>query len=231
MKKNSQFFYFYEADPVIKLFVFDLGNVILPFDHRPIGRQLWERSEKKDSLSADDIFATIFSRENGLVNAYEKGRMTSSQFFEHLQGLLALDLEFEGFKAIWNPIFRENIWVSEAIAFLKARGYPLFLLSDTNELHFSYIRERYPVVNIFDAWILSYEVGAKKPEKTIYDRIFARAPFLPGEVFYIDDLEPYVAAACGYGIQGTVFRGEELLWRTLVELGVRDLPIPPRAHQ
>lgn len=143
--------------------------------------------------------------------------MTSEQFFGQLQRLFALDLEFEGFKEIWNPIFRENFRVSEAIAHLKARGYPLCLLSDTNELHFSYIQKRYAVVETFDAWILSYKVGAKKPEKAIYDEIFAWASVLPGEVFYIDDVERYVMAARGYGIQGTVFRDAESLWRILEE--------------
>ena len=205
---------------MIKLFVFDLGNVILPFDHRQIGRRLWDTSGKKDTLSVGEIFTTLFSREDGLVNAYETGCMTSAQFFDQLRGLFALDLGFEEFKGIWNPIFRENARVTEAIAYLKAKGYPLFLLSDTNELHFTYVRERYPVVEAFDAWILSFEVGAKKPEKKIYDAIFARMAVDPGEVFYIDDIERYVEAARGYGIQGTVFRDEESLWRTLGEMGV-----------
>jgi glucose-1-phosphatase len=205
---------------MIKLFVFDLGNVILPFENRPVAARLWERSGKRGTLSAEAIFDALFSREDGLINAYEKGRLTSEQFFDQLRRRFSLALEFEEFKGIWNPIFRENVRVREAVIHLKARGYPLFLLSDTNELHFRYIRERYPVVEAFDAWILSYEVGVKKPEKAIYDEIFTRMAVDPGEVFYIDDIERYVEAARGYGIRGTVFRDEASLWRTLEELGV-----------
>lgn len=205
---------------MIKLFVFDLGNVILPFDHRPIGTRLRERSEKRETLSADAIFGTLFDRETGLVNAYERGHVTSREFFAQLQGQFALSLGFEEFKGIWNPIFRENKRVAEAIACLKARGYPLFLLSDTNELHFTHIRERYPIVEAFDRWILSYEAGAKKPEKEIYDAIFAQTAVEPGEVFYIDDIARYVEAARGYGIPGMVFRDEASLWQNLGEMGV-----------
>ena len=85
-----------------------------------------------------------------------------------------LGLDFDEFKDIWNNIFRENLEVNEIIVYLKAKGFPLFLLSNTNELHFTHIIERYPIVHLMDEWILSFEVGAKKPKKRIYDAIFEK---------------------------------------------------------
>ncbi|HVN96993.1 MAG TPA: HAD family phosphatase [Syntrophorhabdaceae bacterium] len=202
---------------MIKLFVFDLGNVILPFEHRQIATKLHEASRIQDRFTPQEIFKFIFERERGLVNPYEEGRITSLEFFGRLRERYKLDLEIEEFKDIWNTIFWENSEVNEAILYLKNKGYPMFLLSDTNEFHFSYITERYPIVHSFDEWILSYEVGAKKPKQKIYDTIFEKTDAKPEEVFYIDDIPRYVAAAQSFGLKGMVFRSPKDLWEFIKE--------------
>jgi len=208
-----------------KLFVFDLGNVILPFEHRQIATKLHARSTDKTGCSPRQIFDVMFDLEHGLVNPYEEGTMSSRQFFLELKDRFKLDMDLEEFCEVWNPIFTEDQEVSAAIRYLKARGYPLFLLSNTNELHFSYIMEKFPVVHIFDEWILSFEVGAKKPSRRIYDAVFERMDIRPGEVFYIDDIPRYVEAAGFLGIRGMVFEDAGQLWRTLrrVEVGERQV--------
>ena len=159
---------------MIKLFVFDLGNVILPFEHRQIAVKLHETSRIQDRFTPDDLFKFLFDRDRGLVNPYEEGLMSSVDFFAKLREKYKLELEFEEFQDIWNIIFEENTEVNDIIIYLKSKGFPVFLLSNTNELHFSYIMERYPIVHSLDEWILSYEVGAKKPKQKIYDTIFEK---------------------------------------------------------
>jgi glucose-1-phosphatase len=203
-----------------RLFVFDLGNVILPFEHRQIGTKLCERSKKRLDLSPEEIFDYMFNRGIGLINTYETGQMSSIQFFSQLREQFGLSITFEEFKDIWNPIFWENARVIEAIEYLKSKGYPLFLLSDTNELHFAHIIEHYPIVHAFDEWILSFEVGAKKPEKRIYEVIFEKMDVDRSEVFYIDDLEKNVAAARSMGMEAMLFRDAEQLWQTIREKGI-----------
>ncbi len=200
---------------MIELFVFDLGNVILPFEHRQIAKKLYERSRDKGLFSPDEIFLFMFEMDDGLINMYETGQMTSNEFFERLKKRYRLDLTFEEFRDIWNPIFWENHEVSEAIMYLKSKNYPVYLLSNTNELHFSYIADKYPIVHKLDEWILSYEAGVKKPEKKIYDMIFDKMDVDRRSVFYIDDIDRYVEAAKGFGIQGMVFRDAGQLWEEI----------------
>lgn len=122
---------------MIKLFVFDLGNVILPFEHRQIASKLQARSTDQATLSSQRIFDIMFDLENGLINPYEEGLMSSVEFFSELKSQFQIDITMDDFKDIWNPIFRDDPEVNEAILYLKEKGYPLFLLSNTNELHFS----------------------------------------------------------------------------------------------
>ncbi len=205
---------------MIKLFVFDLGNVILPFEHKQIVTKILKKTKKKVAAPFDDAFSYMFDMEEGLVNQYEEGCMSSFEFFTNIKDAYTLDITFEEFKDAWNPIFRDNPRVNEAIHYLKSKGFPVFLLSNTNELHFAHIIEEYPIVHTLDEWILSFEVGAKKPDKRIYDAIFERMDVKPEEVFYIDDIPRYVEAARSFGLQGMVFKDAEGLWKMLGEKGI-----------
>lgn len=202
---------------MIKLFVFDLGKVILPFEHRQIAVKLHEASMIRDRFKPDDVFQFLFDHSRGFVNVYEEGRTTSREFFMKLRERYKLDLEFEEFKEIWNNIFEEDPAVNEVILYLKKKGYPVFLLSNTNELHFAHIIEKYPIVNYLDEWILSFEVGAKKPSEKIYDTIFEKKTVERHEVLYIDDIPQYVEAAASYGIPGIVFREAADIWKVINE--------------
>lgn len=205
---------------MIKLFVFDLGNVILPFEHRQIAVKLHERSTDKAAFVSQQLFDVMFDLENGLVNPYEEGLMSTVEFFSELKRQFRLDMDIDAFKDIWNPIFHEDREVNEAIVYLKEKGYPLFLLSNTNELHFSYIIDKYPIVHSFDEWLLSFEVGAKKPKRRIYEAIFEKMDVQPGEVFYIDDIPKYVEVAKHLGIDGMVFKSAHQLWEFIRKNGI-----------
>ena len=200
---------------MIRLFVFDLGNVILPFEHRQIIVKLLKRIRGKIIPSPHEFFSYVFDIENGLVNPYEEGIMSSLEFFTTLRDRYELDITFSEFKSIWNPIFWTDPDVDEAIRYLKQKGLPLFLLSNTNELHFAHIIKNYPIVHSFDEWILSFEVGAKKPEKRIFDVVSEKMDVESGEVFYIDDISEYVNAAKACGFQGMVFKDAEGLWEII----------------
>ncbi len=202
---------------MIKLFVFDLGNVILPFEHHQIADKLYETSLVKDRCSPGDIFNFLFDHSKGFINDYETGRMTTAEFIEKIRHKYRLDVEPDEFKDIWNQIFEEDPAVTEIIRYLKDRGYPIYLLSNTNEMHFSYIMERYPIIHHLDEWILSFEVGAKKPHRRIYDMIFEKKALERHEVLYIDDIPEYIRAASEYGIPGIVFREAADIWKVINE--------------
>ncbi|HEY3278056.1 MAG TPA: HAD family phosphatase [Syntrophorhabdaceae bacterium] len=205
---------------MIKLFVFDLGNVIVPFEHRQIVVKLLKKVKDKIVPSPQECFSFMFDLEEGFVNPYEEGLISSIEFFSTIRDRYGLEMDFEEFKRIWNPIFAHNPEVNEIIQYLKSKDYPVFLLSNTNELHFAYIIKHFPIVHTLDEWILSFEVGAKKPKKRIFDVIFEKMDVAPQEVFYVDDIGQYVEAAKSYGFQGTVFRDAAGLWESIRRSGI-----------
>ena len=133
----------------IEVILFDLGNVILPFNHYQIAEKLSRFTKNADFQDPEMIFSYLFNFENGAINGYEVGKVSSLDFFQSLKEHLQLTLSFEEFIPIWNDIFWENLEVSEIIRSLKGKKR-LGLLSNTNPLHFDYILSKFPVVKDYD---------------------------------------------------------------------------------
>ena len=188
----------------IEVILFDLGNVILPFNHYQIAEKLSRFSQRKEFQDPKKIFSYLFDFEKGAVNGYEVGKVSSIQFFKSLKEYLHLALSFEEFIPIWNDIFTEDQGVSEIIRSLKGKK-KLGLISNTNLLHFDYILSKFPVIRIFDKWILSHEVGFKKPDVHIFQKAMEWASVEPGKILLIDDMKKHVEVAVSLGMQGIHF--------------------------
>jgi len=188
----------------IEVILFDLGNVILPFSHFQIAEKLSRFSQKKEFQDPQKIFSYLFDFEKGTVNSYETGRVSSSKFFQSLKEILHLSISFEEFIPIWNDIFTEDREVSEIIRSLKDKK-KLGLISNTNSLHFDYILSTFPIIRTFDKWILSHEVGFKKPAVQIFQRAIEWASVEPEKILLIDDTKGHVEVAVSLGMQGIHF--------------------------
>jgi len=190
--------------PPIEVILYDLGNVILPFNHFQIAEKLSRSSQRKEFQDPPKMFSYLFDFEKGAVNGYEVGKVSSLEFFQSLRELLQLSLSFEEFIPIWNEIFMENREVSQII--LSQRGrWRLGLLSNTNPLHFDYVLSKFSVIRVFDRWILSHEVGFKKPDVEIFQKAIEWASVEPRRILFIDDMKKHVEVAASLGIQGIHF--------------------------
>ncbi len=188
----------------IEVILFDLGNVILPFNHYQIAEKLSRVSQRKEFQDPQKIFFYLFDFEKGSINDYEVGKVSSIQFFKSLKKYLTLTLSFEEFTPIWNDIFWEDSEVSEIIRTLRGRKR-LGLISNTNSLHFDYILSKFPVIRIFDKWILSHEVGFKKPAIEIFQIAAEWASVKPEKILFIDDTKRHVEVAISLGMQSIRF--------------------------
>jgi uroporphyrinogen-III synthase/FMN phosphatase YigB (HAD superfamily) len=203
----------------IEVILFDLGNVILPFNHYQIAEKLSRFSQKKEFQDPQKIFAYLFDFGKGAVNGYEVGKVSSIQFFKSLKEYLHLSLSFEEFIPIWNDIFTEDQGVSTVIRSLKGNK-KLGLISNTNPLHFDYILSKFPITQIFDKWILSHEVGFKKPAIEVFQKAMDWASVKPKKILFIDDIKGHVDVAVSLGMQGIHFTSAQQLKEELRILDV-----------
>jgi len=197
----------------IKLITFDLGNVLIKVDHMEFCRRLAVLTP----LTADDVFDYVFN--GSLEPEYDSGRMTSEEFYHQIITQFKVTIEYERFARWWNSLFSPMPEMAEVVISLANR-YKLFLLSNTNALHFEYIVKNYPVLKHFSKFVLSYEVGSRKPENGIYDFLIEHSGHSPEQILFIDDKMPFVTAAREHGIQAWQFTSCEILKQQLKEYGL-----------
>ena len=199
----------------IRALIFDLGRTLVPFEPE-LGLAAWSRLSGHAPEEVRSRFV-----DSGLYPRYERGELTTAEFEAAVKELLECEVSREEFAMAWSAIFLPETLVEEEWLEQWRKRYRLVLLSNTNELHFRYIEERYPVVRHFDEYVLSYEVGAMKPDERIYRAAVKAAGCEAEECFFTDDIEEYVEGARGYGIQGARFEGAAELRRELERRGVR----------
>ena len=188
----------------IEVILFDLGNVILPFNHFQIAEKLSQFSQGKEFQDPKKIFSYLFDLQEGAINGFDLGKVSPREFFQAIKEHLDLSISFDEFVPIWCNIFVEDQEVTGIILSLK-RKWRLGLLSNTDSLHFKYIFSKFPVMRVFDKWILSYEVGFKKPAIQIFQKAMEWASVKPEKILYIDDTKEFVEVAASLGIQSIHF--------------------------
>lgn len=199
---------------VIRTILFDLGNVIVPFDiHRG-----YKALSANCGLPEEEVATRI--RDSGLYTIYETGGLETAEFLDRFSQLLGLRASYAEFREIWNSIFFPETSTSEELIRALKKNYRLVLLSNTNELHFGWIREKYPHLSHFDDYTLSYEVKAMKPDEHIFADAVAKGQCAPGECFFTDDIADYVAAARRFGIDAEQYVGEATLKEHLRKRGM-----------
>jgi HAD superfamily hydrolase (TIGR01509 family) len=177
----------------IDAIAFDLGNVLVAADHlrfcRPFGALA--------GLSPEEVYARIFASD--LEPGYDTGRLSSEDFYRRVLALFNLALPYPRFCELWNEIFAPLGDMEQTVARLAGR-YPLYLLSNTNPLHFQYIKQHYPLLRHFRRLILSYEVGSRKPEPGIFQALIRETGLPPARCLFLDDKPPFVTAARDHGL-------------------------------
>lgn len=180
--------------------VFDLGNTLVRFDHNIAVKKL----NGLFKIEPEALYGLFFDSE--LTHLFEKGLISPEEFHKRAVDAAGISLPYDKFLAIWNDIF----WIDEGACDLARRlkgRYRLFLLSNVNKSHFEYIRGKFDIIGIFDELILSFVVGAMKPDRRIFDEAVRRSGGDRGKLLYIDDREDLIKEAAWMGIESIRYEG------------------------
>ena len=205
------------SSPHIKAIIFDLGNVLIDFDHSIAARRICELTNKTQG----EIYRLFF--DSGLTALFEEGKIAPDKFFSEVKNTLNLKIDYEVFLPIWNEIFfltERNRQVYELAKGLKS-NYQTGILSNINILHYEYLKNNFPIFDVFHHVMVSFELGKRKPHHLIYQKALKALRVGAGEVFYTDDRPELVASAKGLGLCGAVFTGIEALKKDLLGTGIQ----------
>jgi putative hydrolase of the HAD superfamily len=194
-----------------KFFYFDLGNVLLFFDHDLAFR----RMAKSADVSSKQMRQAVMDTE--LQIHYETGHISGVEFIDRIGEHLGRTLDHSSMLQAAADMFIANTHILPVLERVRSMKIPMGLLSNTCEAHWNWILEmRYPqVIDWFSPVILSYEAKSMKPDHGIYQIAEQQSGYSPNELFFTDDREDNIAAACARGWQAEVFINPDRLMKTI----------------
>lgn len=203
--------------------VFDIGNVLLEWD--PEG--FYDR--KIGHVARVRLFQEVpLAEMNARIDAGAPWHETVEDYAERYRRWGRDILSWrDDWGRIAGPVMADSVAVMRA---LKARGVPVFALSNFGRQTFSLARKLFPELTEFDGAVISGHEGVLKPDPAIYETLERRSGIAPERLFFTDDVAANVEAAEAQGWRAHLFRGANGLGRRLVEEGLlkeSDVPKPP----
>ena len=180
---------------MIKNIVFDFGDIFINLDKKLFAEELQKIHISQESEEMLPI-----------LQQYEMGLVSTDKFLTFFEE--RLHVSQDKLKRAWNSILLD--FPKERLRFIQnlseSKKYRLFLLSNTNDLHISWIQknwgmEQYNAFKIcFEQFYLSHEVNLRKPNNNIYEFVLTTNDLAPKETLFIDDTKENTDAAKALGI-------------------------------
>ncbi len=202
-----------ETNSGIQVIVSDLGKVLLPFEVERVWAALTPHFGVTRN-EAQKVVQALF-RETG----FGTGGVDGEGFYRHMVARTGLRLPYEAFAVAWSDMF----WEDEAVLRLisEAPVAKRYLLSNTNDIHWTFIRERYPqVLEPFDELVVSHELALEKPDPAIYEWVIRHSGYPAAAHLFIDDIEANVEGARSVGMDAIHHTDSERLWREFLARGL-----------
>jgi putative hydrolase of the HAD superfamily len=194
-----------------KFVYFDLGNVLLYFDHDLAMRKM----AKIAGVTVEQMRALVL--DGTLQIEYETGLISSVQFVSRISDAIGRELDVADMLQAAADMFIPNPHILPVLERVHELGIPMGLLSNTCEAHWNWICElKYPQVrDWFSPVILSYEVKSMKPAEQIYREAQRHTGQPASGIFFTDDRLENVEAAQKAGWTAEVFVNADRLMETV----------------
>ncbi len=181
--------------------IFDFGGVICNIDI-----SITEKAFVDLGIRQFDKEYSVTERDN-FFGSFETGKIMPHQFREILKNYFDRPVTNQQIDDAWNALL-QDIPVSR-IALLRklAQQHRLFLLSNTNEIHYTkYLKELQIVHGIpgfgelFEKAYFSHQIGLRKPFREVFDFVVNDAVLDRNETLFIDDSIQHVEGARKAGL-------------------------------
>jgi glucose-1-phosphatase len=187
---------------MIQAFLFDIGNVLLKFDFSKAMRLIAAKSAVNDPVEA-------LGRIDQIKVSYEDGQIDRAAFIRGCVDAITYHGSEDDFIASWADIFELNEPMAELVERLASEGHRLYLLSNTNCIHYDWFTSRYAVFGHFAGGTFSHVARASKPGARIYEIACRSHGLIPAETLFIDDLLPNIEAARTLGFRTHHYHAEK----------------------
>lgn len=182
-------------------YIFDLGGVLIKLDvkrcfqafERLMGEENMRIILGMDSHGEGVKAVSVASKQ--LMADFERGLISPETFLAQIRQYCHPGTTTEEIIEAWMSMLDELPQDRlEFVDSLRAKGYPVYLLSNGNDLHFDFINRKYGLDSHFDGFFLSQKMHMAKPEPEIFE-VVQKEIGNPENVVFIDDIQANRQAA------------------------------------
>ena len=186
----------------IRNLIIDLGGVLVNLTRN----RCVEAFEGLGMTNVRELISNTY-RQKDLFERLEMGTISVRRFHEEIRERSGRALTDEQIDAAWIAMLGD-LPENKLRLLLKLRErYATFLLSNTNEIHWNWVEERFfsyqglSARDFFRKIYLSYELHMQKPDPCIFTYVLNDASLLPEETMLIDDASVNCRAAEELGMR------------------------------
>lgn len=182
--------------PVI---VLDVGGVLVDFDLKSLFATL---SKKRGEKVTAPSLATL----DRLFLPVQTGEISLDDIIPALNTSLGVSIAPEEWRDLCCSIFTGEVPRMKDVLLQLKTDFFLVALTNTIEVHWTFLLKTYEILKLIDGYIVSYKEGVAKPNPAIYQAVVDR--YCDGRLpyFHTDDTPEYVEAARQMGWRSEVFR-------------------------
>jgi len=205
------------APHAYRVILFDLGGVLVDVESVAALQRLLGRALPEEELGRLWLTASSW------VSLFESGRCTSEVFAAGIVDEWRLAVTADAFLDDFQR-WPKRLWpgVQELLAALAPR-FTLACLSNTNAVHWPYVRDVLGLSGLLHRYYLSHEIGHLKPSHAVFEHVLADLGCPPQQVLFLDDNQLNVDAAQAVGLQAYRAVGIEEVHTVLRSLGLLEI--------
>lgn len=185
--------------------IFDLGGVLIDIDYSKTEHAFADLGASNEQL----LYSQTMQAD--LFDAFETGRISSQHFINKLKDFLPARVSPNEVVTAWNAMILHFQPQKLDLLASLSRTTPLYLLSNTNDIHMEKVRRRlalhtnHPLEHFFQKVYLSQEIGRRKPDSETFSFVCSDAGIVPERTLFIDDSEQHILGAQRIGLHTFLF--------------------------
>lgn len=197
----------------VEAVIFDIGNVLIEWNPERHYDATIGAERRRAMFAALDLHAM-----NDRIDAGGPFRETIYDFAEaNPEWRTEIRMWFDDWLKMASPVIPRSVRLLRA---LRARGIPVFALSNFGRESFAFAQEQYDFLSEFDRPYISGHMGVTKPAARIYEMVEADCALPPEALLFVDDRADNIAAAAARGWQTHLFTAPEEWATRLVAEGL-----------
>ncbi len=200
----------------INAVIFDIGNVLIE----------WKPERYYDAAIGEDRRRAMFAEVDlhGMNDLVDRGGHFQDTIYDWAEKYPGWRDEIRMWHDHWldlaTPAIPHSVRLMRA---LKARGTPVFILSNIGVQTWETACTAYPYLTEFDHAYISGQMQMAKPDAEIYSAVEDHSGLAPESLLFADDRHDNITAAAARGWQTHLFTEPDAWARRLVADGLLDI--------